>query len=142
MFIGATKRNLTESAQTSSLIKKELSKKFPGTKFSVTKRAGGNSITVSWTNGPRTASVKEIVDKYEMGHFDGMQDLYINSNRNSNIPQVKFVFTDRSMSKDLERFMMDEIKRTHNFENLRDWEVEHAMMRIARQDFESHDFKN
>lgn len=140
MFIGAAK-NTTESAQASAAIKKELSKKFPKTKFSVTKRAGGNAITVSWTNGPRIRTVKDIVDKYERGHFDGMQDLYVVSNRNKDLPQVNYVFTTRDMSPELEKFMFNEIKKTHDFRHLQDWEIDSEIRRIARQDFESHDFK-
>ena len=59
-------------------IRIELARSFPGIKFSVkTERySGGNSITVSWTDGPTSAQVDEISKKYNAGHFDGMTDCY------------------------------------------------------------------
>jgi hypothetical protein len=38
------------------------------------------------------------VGKYQYGHFDGMQDMYINSNSRDDLPQSKYVKTGRKMS--------------------------------------------
>lgn len=59
-------------------IKTELARAFPGIAFSVKSEAysGGNSINVSWENGPTTEQVKAYTDKYQEGNFDGMIDLY------------------------------------------------------------------
>ena len=59
-------------------IKKELAHNFPGQKFSVKSKSysGGDSIDVSWNDGPIKAEVDRIVSKYEEGHFDGMNDIY------------------------------------------------------------------
>jgi hypothetical protein len=59
-------------------IRLELARAFPGIKFSVRSSsfAGGNDVTVSWTNGPTTKEVKAITGKYQEGHFDGMNDIY------------------------------------------------------------------
>jgi hypothetical protein len=56
----------------------ELARAFPGVKFSVktSRFSGGDSLRVSWTDGPTSGQVDEIVGKYSAGSFDGMQDLY------------------------------------------------------------------
>jgi hypothetical protein len=59
-------------------IRSELKREFPGITFSVKTRkfSGGNSIDVHWTDGPTTEQVKNIINKYSDGHFDGMTDCY------------------------------------------------------------------
>jgi hypothetical protein len=56
----------------------ELKAAFPGIKFQVTtsRFAGGNSLRVSWTDGPTSARVQEIAERYSAGDFDGMTDCY------------------------------------------------------------------
>ena len=59
-------------------IKKELQAAFPGIKFSVKSKSFsmGDDVTVNWELGPTSKEVDAIIGKYEMGSFDGMQDLY------------------------------------------------------------------
>lgn len=59
-------------------IRVELKKAFPKVKFSVKSESfsGGNAIRVSWTDGPTSAQVEEVADKYRAGRFDGMTDCY------------------------------------------------------------------
>ena len=59
-------------------IRVELKRAFPGIAFSVrtSKYAGGNSVDISWTDGPTTAQTEKITNKYAGGHFDGMTDSY------------------------------------------------------------------
>lgn len=59
-------------------IRIELKAAFPGIKFSVrTDRfSGGDSIDVSWTDGPNSAQVDAIINKYAAGYFNGMEDIY------------------------------------------------------------------
>jgi hypothetical protein len=59
-------------------IRIELARTFPGVKFSVksSRFSGGDSITVRWTDGPTSAQVDEIADRYQAGSFDGMADIY------------------------------------------------------------------
>ena len=73
---------------TAKLIRKGLKANFPGVKFSVKsdKYAGGASIRVRYTNGPRTVDVEAYVKQYEGAGFDGMTDYkyykshYMNAN--------------------------------------------------------------
>lgn len=63
-------------------IRTQLAAAFPGIKFRVTSEGnGGSSVRVSWDFGPTTAQVEAIIDRYSLGYFDGMEDLYtFNSN--------------------------------------------------------------
>lgn len=63
-------------------IRKELKLAFPGVKFSVRSDSFsmGNSVDVSWSNGPTSKAVEEIIGKYQYGHFDGMEDIYRDNN--------------------------------------------------------------
>ncbi|WP_407522726.1 hypothetical protein PDL71_15595 [Lacibacter sp. MH-610] len=91
-------------AAASAAIKQELKKYFPCIKFSVTSDsfAGGNSVDISWTDGPTTKQVEAITSKYQYGHFDGMNDIYENSNHRDDIPQAKYVQEHRRISDELE----------------------------------------
>lgn len=59
-------------------IKRELSQLWPSVKFSIRSKSysGGNNISVHWTDGPTSAQVDAILNKYEGGSFDGSNDLY------------------------------------------------------------------
>lgn len=86
-------------------IRTELKAAFPGIKFSVKTRnyAGGCSIDVEWQDGPTGSLVEAITNKYQEGHFNGMEDIY-ESNRNNVFTPVfggaKYVGTTRSYSRE------------------------------------------
>lgn len=62
---------------TAKLVRKALAKEFPRIKFAVrsSSYSGGASIHTSWTDGPRTSKVDEIIKGFEGRSFDGMNDL-------------------------------------------------------------------
>lgn len=99
MMIAAT-RELSSQAAAAKAIRAELKKAFPNTKFSVTSSsfANGDSVHIDWLDGPTTTAVEAITGKYQYGHFDGMIDLYENTNQRSDIPQSKYVQTRRDFS--------------------------------------------
>jgi len=80
-------------------IRKELKKHFPGVKFSVRleRYSMGNNITVAWLNGPEQNKVEKIICKYQIGHFDGMQDLYEYNNNpfNKIFGGTKYLHTNK-----------------------------------------------
>lgn len=85
-------------------IRKELKAAFPNTKFRVTGQiySGGDSVRISWVNGPTTAQVDEIVQKYQYGKFDGMADSYEYTNTRKDLcAQVKYLFTEREISEEV-----------------------------------------
>lgn len=83
-------------------IRIELKYAFSGVKFSVRSEsyAGGNSIDVSWTDGPNVKQVEKITGKYQGGHFDGMTDCYEyeRSPWTEVFGEAKYIFCQREAS--------------------------------------------
>lgn len=97
----------SSSALCATAIREELKKEFQGFKFSVTcsNYSNGNSVDISWTDGPTTAQVEEFTNKYQYGHFNGMEDIYEHSNSREDIPQAKYVQTSRSRSNEADEII-------------------------------------
>ena len=93
----------TASAKASNMIKKILKRKFPETKFSCTSDNYnmGSSVNVSWTDGPTSEQVDKLINEFQYGHFDGMIDLYEYSNSRDDIPQAKYVMSNRRLSDEI-----------------------------------------
>ncbi len=101
------------------IVKSELKKAFPKVKFSVT--SSYNHINVSWTNGVTVKMVEEITSKYKLGRFDGMTDSYEYSNRRTDVPQVDYVFLNRTISDDIYEAKFNEYKKYYSeWEDLND----------------------
>lgn len=89
---------------TAKLVRVDLKKAFPRTKFSVRSHSysGGASIDVSWTDGPTSTEVDHVVSKYSGSTFDGMIDLRSYHTSDLNGETVHFgadhVFTQREFS--------------------------------------------
>mgnify|MGYP007083424983 CR=1 FL=1 len=93
-------------AAAAKAIRSELKKAFPGQKFSVTSTSysGGDSVRVSWVDGPLMDQVDSIAGKYQYGSFDGMTDSYNVDNSIKDLPQVRFVQVERTMSDESRSF--------------------------------------
>lgn len=74
-------------------LKQELMRAFPATRFRVRSQgfSGGDSVDVHWDFGPTVKQVEALANRYEEGHFDGMQDLYEYDNS-----PLKQAFTERN----------------------------------------------
>lgn len=68
----------TGAARAAANLKKELSLKFPGVKFSVKSStySMGDSVDIRWSMGPSDKTVREVTGKYCDGAFDSMQDIH------------------------------------------------------------------
>lgn len=92
-------------------LKAELTKAFPGVKFSVT--SDYNSINIGWTDGPTVKQVEGFSSKYQHGNFDGMTDSYDYDHSahsdavSSVLGSVGYVFENRKLSPEL----MEAVKR-------------------------------
>ena len=64
-------------AETAKMIRAALKESFPKVRFGVRSHvySGGASIRVTWTDGPNTAQVESIVQRFSGAVFDGMIDL-------------------------------------------------------------------
>lgn len=103
-------RELSKTAECSKAIREELKKEFPGVKFKVNSESG-SAINIHYVDGPSYELVDKIVSKYEMGHFDGMTDMYEYDNSREDIPQVSYVFTTREISLEYGEEALDEFNK-------------------------------
>lgn len=62
--------------ESAKLVRASLRRHFPGVAFSVRSKvySGGASVSVRWTDGPRTAAVEPVVGRFAGARFDGMDD--------------------------------------------------------------------
>ena len=121
-------RELTTAAKAAKAIRKELKEAFPSIKFSVTSKnfSMGNSIDVDWMTGPTSKEVEAIINKYQYGHFNGMEDIYEHSNSREDIPQAKYVTANRSFR--------DESEKDYNVFNEK-WDKEETLQHKAMRQF-------
>src|SRR5439155_8015255 len=72
-----TERQYLSAAETAKYVREALKRNFPGVKFSVRSKtySGGASIDIAWIDGPNTAAVDPIAQRFSGADFDGMQDL-------------------------------------------------------------------
>ncbi len=100
--------NTTNTESVSRDIKTALKVAFPGTKFSVRMPRWG-TVYVRWTDGPSSESVEAKLARFEAGHFDGMQDMYVRGPADPTTPnRATYVFASRDLSDGLkERIRAD-----------------------------------
>jgi hypothetical protein len=126
-------KKISEPARAAKAIKAELKGIFPDVKFSVKSQSFsmGSSVDIQWTDGPTTSQVDEFTSKYQYGHFDGMNDMYENSNSRDDIPQTKFVSTSREISEDVRSILMADIEKVASGQNQYDQQT--AYYRILQK---------
>jgi hypothetical protein len=99
--------NISSRLLATKNIRRELDNEFPGHKFSITSEtfAGGDAIDVRWEDGVTEPEVREIIGKYQEGHFDGMTDMYNYSYNpfNDLFGGAKYVHANRKLTN--ERFI-------------------------------------
>lgn len=109
------KGNLTGAAATAKAIKARLKAKFPGVKFSVksSNYSMGNSVSISWTDGPLYEQVDAITRQYQYGHFDGMTDSYEHRDINPvlDCPGAKYVNCNRALSPEYKAQIQEVLER-------------------------------
>lgn len=107
-------------AETAKLVRIALKAKFQGVKFSVRSSvyAGGASIYISYTNGPKADDVEKVAHLYEGATFDGSQDLKeyhssLMTDANGNTEKVDFgadfIFVNRNYSPEYDRHLCRDI---------------------------------
>lgn len=116
----------TTAAQTAKAIRTELKGARPlnGIKFRVTSStyAGGDSVRVSFQDHPdKVDLVNEIADKYQMGNFNGMEDIY-EYDTNPDLPQVKFTFVENTMTESMKDALAEYIQKHYGIEKDQDQE--------------------
>lgn len=130
---GSTKSRWALAA---SNIRRELKAAFPGHSFSVTSDSFsmGDSINIAWTDGPTGKEVEAIADKYEDGHFNGMEDIYESKQGDARLftnlfGGSKYIHANRHISKELADAVEADYTANHAPGNLEDWEREQVIRR-------------
>jgi Zn/Cd-binding protein ZinT len=105
----------TQVARAAQMIRRELKETYPTVKFSVRSQSYsmGDSIDVTYTDGPLSKDVEEITNKYQAGSFNGMEDIYEFDNRNADLPQTKYLFVTRNASEATESMIQFYIASKH-----------------------------
>lgn len=89
-------RYKTASGNLRELLKKE----FPGIKFSVRKDGSGDTVNITWTDGPTRKMVDEIAGQFEGRRFNGMEDCeeIVTSDFTDLFGSLGYIFTERGYS--------------------------------------------
>ena len=145
----------SEAAQAAALIRKILKKEYPDVKFKIRSKyfAGGSDITIKWEDGIKEDEIKSFVKQFKYGHFDGMTDCYYCDNVKE-MPQAKYVFTERRMSKGTEEKIFSDLSGLIGIPASPDATVSedfraafrrsyypNVLYRLAYQLFEDYDFR-
>ena len=106
LTVADSKRDYADHVLAAKNIRRELKDTFRSIKFSVRSDSCSmsDSVRISWTDGPTEEQVQNIVNKYQEGSFDGMDDSYnYNSDRSFTDKHggSKYIFTERSFSPSL-----------------------------------------
>lgn len=102
----ANKGKSSSHAAASAAVKEELTKAFPGIKFSCRSESFsmGDAVRIEWTNGPTTAQVEAISSKYQSAQYDSHADYWDTSENVHNVPRAKYVTTRRNRSEEIDAF--------------------------------------
>lgn len=98
-------------------IRAELKAAYPGVKFSVktSRFSMGDSITINWTDGPNSAQVEAVTNKYKAGNFDGYDDCYRyeRTDWNDAFGDAKYISADRKYSDSLIASAIDRVAKRY-----------------------------
>lgn len=111
-------KTITGHALVAKLIREELKRKFPETKFRVKSSSFsmGNSVDIYWIDGVNDDAVRDVVMKYQGGHFNSMEDLYeyheapkvvTPDGKIEELPTVKYVSMHRDWSEKAENEIIE-----------------------------------
>lgn len=106
-------KTLSTHAHAAKLIRQELKALGIPARVKADSFAGGSSVDIYLTDAPKdiNALANTIGKKYQYGHFDGMTDCYEYSNKNGNLPQVKYVHITNEMSGTKKQEIWENVRR-------------------------------
>ena len=113
-------KQLTEQAQVAKLIRAELKSNNINASVKSSSASMTTKVTVTLTNCEPWVidAVERGIQKYQYGHFDGMNDCYEYSNNRSDIPQVRFISVNVRYSDELKQKALDLIADHYNLEKM------------------------
>lgn len=105
-------KKFSKASRVARIIKERLVKKFPNVNFKVRSAVfdDGDSIRITWYDGPSIPKVEAVYAKYQYGHYDYKTNTYIKSNVRAGIQQVKTITTGRLMSDSTEEMILKKLQ--------------------------------
>lgn len=105
-------KKFSKASRVARIIKERLVKKFPNVNFKVRSAVfdDGDSIRITWYDGPSIPKVEAVYAKYQYGHYDYETNTYIKSNVRAGIQQVKTITTGRLMSGTTEEMILKQLQ--------------------------------
>ena len=129
-------KQISNHAAAAKMIRAELKKNNIKATVRASSYSMGSSITVTIKQDVLPATreaIESFSNKFQYGHFDGMQDLYEYSNSRDDLPQVKFVFVNCEYSEELKAEARAEAAKW----GYKEYELDQAAWRIINGTFES-----
>ena len=107
-------KTLTQSAQVAKLIKKVALQNGMKVKASSSNYSMGCSVTIKVLKGSDKdlEKLKDYSDQFKYGKFDGMNDIYDNTNVREDIPQTKYLFIDDDRASEILKYYDENIWKT------------------------------
>src|ERR1035437_8299859 len=103
----------TAVASCAKAVKAELTKIYPAIKFEVRSEnfSMGNAVRINYTDGPTINEIVKTTNKYQYGHFNGMEDISENSLRRDDLLQANYVSVSRSMSETTKQTRIEKLSK-------------------------------
>lgn len=112
---------IVEAKEVAKLVRKALKDNFPGIKFSVRtdKASYSHALNISWTDGPTSKAVENVVEEYKGGDFNGMEDIYeperhLLSNPDGSVELVRYgadyIFCRRDLTEEFKLSLLPELE--------------------------------
>lgn len=116
---------ISTHAAAAKAIRTELKKNGIQARVTCKSYSGGDSVSVSINNQAPwvVAKIENFCNQYQMGHFNGMEDLYEYSNT-SDLPQVKFVFVNNNYSDDVKKEAREYIESRLEIEKFSEYDLQ------------------
>lgn len=116
---------ISTRAAAAKAIRNELKKNGIKARVTCKSYSGGDSVRVSVSNQAPwvMAKINDFCNQYQMGHFNGMEDIYEYSNT-SDLPQVKFVFVDNNFSDEVKNEARAHIEKTIEIEKFAEFDIQ------------------
>lgn len=114
-----TNKELTSHAAAAKQIRNELKKNGVAARVKASAASMTSKVAIQLEDCPpwTVAAVEKFVSKFQYGHFDAMNDLYV-YNSDEDLPQVKFVFVDVVYSDELQQQALDKITDHYNLDRM------------------------
>lgn len=127
---------LSTHANAAKAIRTELKKLFPDIKFSVRSDSFsmGNSVDVSWTDGPTTDQINDVIKKYQYGSFNSMEDIYEYTNSRDDIPQAKWISANRTVSPYIDELLFPIVREMFDKDNTDDQRIKQILYQMSRRE--------